>query len=703
MISLRISEIHASDVGKGYARLSASNMDELGINTWDLIEIGGKRKTVVRAMPIESNNHMEEESVIEIDLCTRENARVNIDDIVIVKKADSKNATKVILSPRNNNILYEPEKYKHLSNRLEGLPITVGDKININLPGLKSADFDVLSATPCNSVVVSHSTKVDIRKKQVGKIDATRITYDEIGGLNEQIQKIREMVELPLKFPQIFERLGIDPPRGVLLIGPPGSGKTLLAKAIAYETNANFQVVNGPEIIHKFYGESEAQIRNIFDVATRNQPSIIFLDELDAIAPKREKVSGDVEKRVVSQLLTLMDGLKERGNIIVIGATNLPDAVDPAIRRPGRFDREIHLNVPDHNARTEILHVHSKGMPLSDDIDFERLSELAQGFVGADIENLCKEAAIKSLRRTVPDLEFYDDSFDQKNIKPLQVKMNDFLDALKEIEPSAIREIFVEIPKVSWNDVGGLEQIKEKLAEAVILPLKHKDLFEEAHIKPPKGVLLSGPPGTGKTLLAKALSNQSNVNFISVKGAELLSKYVGESERSVREVFIKAKQVSPSIIFFDEIDAIAPSRSDSDTNKVSERVVSQLLAEMDGVEELVDVYVLAATNRIDMVDPALLRSGRFDLIVEMPAPTKNEILEILKIHTKNKPIDSDVKLTDLTSKMAGFTGADIELVCNRASILAIKNHLNSKKRVFKISKKHFISSIKEIKKRESIS
>ncbi|MEE9192926.1 MAG: AAA family ATPase, partial [Thermodesulfobacteriota bacterium] len=549
------------------------------------------------------------------------------------------------------------------------------------------------------SVVMKLSTKIEVKKKPVGKIDTSRLSYEDIGGLDNQINKIREMIELPLKFPQVFEKLGIVPPKGVLLIGSPGSGKTLLVKAIASETNANFQVINGPEIIHKFYGESEARIRKIFDVATKNQPSIIFIDELDAIAPRREKVSGEVEKRVVSQLLTLMDGLRERGNVIVIGATNIPEAVDPALRRPGRFDREINLGVPDHDSRVDILKIHSRSMPVSDDVDYERLAELTQGFVGADLENLCKEAAMVSLRRTIPDLEFYDDSFEFKDLKPLLVGIDDFLNALKDINPSAIREIFVEIPKISWNEVGGLAEVKEKLTDSVIMPLKHRDLFESANVKPPKGIMLTGPPGTGKTLLAKALANQSNVNFISIKGAELLSKYVGESEKAVREVFQKAKQVSPAIIFFDEMDALAPKRSDADSNRVSERVVSQLLTELDGIEELVDVFVLASTNRVDMVDPAILRSGRFDMIIEIPPPSESEILDILTIHTKQKPLEKDVNLKKLAAKLTGVTGADIELICNRASIISIRDHLKNKKRVLKVSNSHFDQSVKEFKDR----
>jgi transitional endoplasmic reticulum ATPase len=701
MISLKISEIHSKDAGKCYARISEKNMSALGIGTWDLVELGGKRKTVVRAIPLEENDYDngESESVIEIDFVTRENVRSEIDEILNIKKAKSSIGTKVVLCPKNNDILYSPEKFKLISTRLEGIPLTVGDKISVKLPGMMEEEFEVLNIKPTKSVVMKLSTKIEVKKKPVGKIDTSRLSYEDIGGLDNQINKIREMIELPLKFPQVFEKLGIVPPKGVLLIGSPGSGKTLLVKAIASETNANFQVINGPEIIHKFYGESEARIRKIFDVATKNQPSIIFIDELDAIAPRREKVSGEVEKRVVSQLLTLMDGLRERGNVIVIGATNIPEAVDPALRRPGRFDREINLGVPDHDSRVDILKIHSRSMPVSDDVDYERLAELTQGFVGADLENLCKEAAMVSLRRTIPDLEFYDDSFEFKDLKPLLVGIDDFLNALKDINPSAIREIFVEIPKISWNEVGGLAEVKEKLTDSVIMPLKHRDLFESANVKPPKGIMLTGPPGTGKTLLAKALANQSNVNFISIKGAELLSKYVGESEKAVREVFQKAKQVSPAIIFFDEMDALAPKRSDADSNRVSERVVSQLLTELDGIEELVDVFVLASTNRVDMVDPAILRSGRFDMIVEIPPPSESEILDILTIHTKQKPLEKDVNLKKLAAKMTGMTGADIELICNRASIISIRDHLKNRKRVLKISNNHFDQSVKEFKSR----
>ncbi|MGD9653461.1 MAG: AAA family ATPase, partial [Candidatus Dadabacteria bacterium] len=451
--------------------------------------------------------------------------------------------------------------------------------------------------------------------------------------------------------------------------------------------------------MHKFYGESEARLRDIFEIASRNQPSIIFLDELDAIAPKRDKVSGDVEKRIVAQLLSLMDGLKHRGNVVVIGATNLPSALDPALRRPGRFDREVSLDVPDRNGRAQILDIHTRGMPLDDDIELERLADMTHGFVGADIENLCREAAMKSLRKSLSEFEDADDGYLLQNgeITPVKVGMGDFMDALKEVEPSAIREIFVEISKITWDDIGGLKDIKEKLVEAVIWPFIHKDLFEITDTKAPKGILLCGPPGTGKTLLAKALANQSGANFISVKGAELLSKYVGESERAVREVFKKAKQVAPCIVFFDEIDALAPPRKESDGTRVSERVVSQMLTEMDGVEDLREVLILGATNRVDMVDPAILRSGRFDLILNIPYPSEEELYEILKIHTRGKPISKDSGLKELASRAAGLSGADIELLCQRASIIAIREHLKNRKKKLRITEKHFAEALDEIK------
>jgi transitional endoplasmic reticulum ATPase len=687
MLSLKIYEISVKDAGKGFARVDPKDMRALGVNPWDMIEIGGKRKTVVRVMQLEKS--LQGKSIVQVDGITRENARVGIDDRVFVKKVETESAIKIVLAPLNSELLFNGDDGKFLLSRLDGIPLTVGDRVRVTLPGSRNEDFQVLGTIPAQSVVVRPTTKIELRKKPKSKLDVSRVTYEDIGGLREQINKVRETVELPLRYPQVFERLGIAPPRGVLLVGPPGSGKTLLAKAVAHETNANFQLVNGPEIIHKFYGESEARLRDIFEVATRNQPSIIFMDELDAIAPKRDKVTGDVEKRVVAQLLALMDGLKDRGRVIVIAATNLPNMIDQALRRPGRFDREVSLDVPDRNGRLEILEVHTRGMPLAKDLDLERLADLTHGFVGADIENLCREAAMKALRNLLPDIDFEDGSLPYDNLMMLRVTMQDFMDALRGVEPSAIREIFVEIPKVTWNDVGGLDEIKEKLTEAVIWPLKYKDLFEATGTKAPKGILLYGPTGTGKTLLAKALANQSGVNFISIKGAELLSKYVGESENALREVFKKAKQVAPCTVFFDEIDALAPCRAETEGNRVSERVVSQLLTEMDGIEELRGVVVLAATNRVDMLDPALLRSGRFDLFLNIPLPDENALLQILKIHTRGKPLSRDVNLREMAGRIKDFSGADVELMCHRASIIAIKEHLKRGKGVLRIKQSHF--------------
>ncbi len=693
MITLKIAEISVKDAGKGLGRFDPTDMHALGIAAFDLIEIGGKRKTVVRAMPLEKSQRGQ--SLIQVDGITRENARVGIDDSVFVKKVESKQAIKVVLAPISDDLLLNGDNTDYLVSRLDGIPVTVGDRVRVTLPGSRIEEFQVLGVIPAESIVVRTATRIELRKKPKGKVDTSRVTYEDIGGLKEQIRKVREMVELPLRYPQVFERLGIDPPRGVLLLGPPGSGKTLLAKAVAHETNASFQAINGPEIIHKFYGESEARLRDIFEIAERNQPSIIFLDEIDAIAPKREKVSGEVEKRVVAQLLALMDGLKDRGRVIVVGATNLPSMLDSALRRPGRFDREVSLDVPDRNGRLEIFEVHTRGMPLADDVDLERLADITHGFVGADIENLCREAAMGSIRTMLPDIDFEGGNFPYDKLMGLRVEMEDFMDALRGVEPSAIREIFVEVPKVNWKDIGGLDEIKERLTEAVIWPIKYRELFEATQTKAPKGILLYGPPGNGKTLLAKAIANESGVNFISIKGAELLSKYVGESEHAVREVFKKAKQVAPCIVFFDEIDAIAPCRAGGDNTHVSERVVSQLLIEMDGVEELRGILVLAATNRVDMVDPALLRAGRFDLSLKISYPDEEALFEILRIHTHGKPLARDVNLREIAGSIKGLSGADVELLCQRASLIAIREHLSRGKGVLRITHLHFEEALKE--------
>lgn len=694
MISLRISEIHSRDCGKGYARISDSDMKDLGVSSWDLVQIDGRRKTVVRALPMDAENGGAD-AVIEIDFVTRENAGVELDDIVIVKKTDLEKANRVTLCPRNKAFLYDPAKSRHLSNRLEGIAVTAGDRLSVRMSGAASEDFDVLDTAPGASVVVSQKTRMDVVQRPRAKADSGKISYGDVGGLAGQIEKIREMIEFPARFPAIFEKLGVKPPRGILLTGPPGSGKTMLARAVACETNCGFQAVNGPEVIRRFYGESEAKLRDIFETAAKSQPSIIFLDEIDALAPRRDKATGDVEKRVVAQLLSLMDGLDGRGNVTVIAATNLPEALDPALRRPGRFDREIHLPVPDSKARLEIFQVHSAGMPLSKDVDLQRLSELSSGYTGADIENLCREAAMNSLADVVPDMEESAAS-DAERPFAVSVRMEDFLEALRNVHPSAIREIVAEIPRTSWDDVGGLEEVKSELVESVIWPMKHRNFYEAMDARSPKGILLHGPPGTGKTLLARALANKIEVNFISVKGAELLSKYVGESERAVREVFKKAKRVSPCIVFFDELDALCPRRSEGNPTRVSERVVSQMLAEMDGVEELPDVCALAATNRLDMIDPALLRPGRFDLALEIPPPGGEEVLEIVKIHTRKKPLAADVRIRQVAAKLEGRTGAEIQLACNRAALHAIREHMRRNRKVLKLCARHFDRALGEL-------
>jgi transitional endoplasmic reticulum ATPase len=668
MLKLKVAEALSKDVGRAMARMGPEDLRELQVSIGDTVELVGKRKTVCKAMP--AYREMRDQSWIQLDGLTRENAGAGLDEFVTVQKISCLGAQRVVLTPIN--ITPAERDMKYIGSLMDGLPVREGDHIRANLFGSRSADFKVESVSPNGPVLINPSTQLVIGKE---KEDARGhvISYEDIGGVKSQLQRIREMIELPLRYPEVFERLGIDAPKGVLLYGPPGCGKTLIARAIAQETEANFFSVSGPEIIHKFYGESEAHLRKIFEEATRKGPSIIFLDEIDAIAPRRETVVGDVEKRVVAQLLALMDGLAKRQHVIVIAATNLPNALDPALRRPGRFDREIAIPIPDRNGRLEILEIHSRGMPLASDVDRAYLAEITHGFVGADLEALCREAAMICLRRIMSGIDFELASIPYEELAKLEVRSEDFTSALREVEPSAIREVFVEIPNVLWQDVGGLEQVKEHLTEAVEWPLKYGHLFEKAGVKPSKGVLLSGPPGCGKTLLAKAIATESNVNFISVKGPALLSKYVGESERGVREVFHKARQAAPCIIFFDEIDALLPSRNaGSADSHVSERVLSQFLAEMDGVEELKAVLVLAATNRRDMLDPAVLRPGRFDQLIEIPLPNENERKEIFQVHLRNKPLASRVSAVQLASRTEGFSGADIAAVCNMAGLAAVR-------------------------------
>jgi transitional endoplasmic reticulum ATPase len=573
----------------------------------------------------------------------------------------------------------------------------------------RKVDLVVASVQPpASAVIITADTQIVIGEKPAAAVrEVPRITYEDIGGLQEEIRKIREMVELPLKYPELFERLGVEAPKGVLLYGPPGTGKTLLAKAVANETNAAFFSISGPEIMSKFYGESEERLREIFRQAEENAPSIIFIDEIDAIAPKREEVTGEVEKRVVSQLLALMDGLKPRGRVVVIGATNRPNAIDPALRRPGRFDREIEIGVPNKQGRLEILQIHTRGMPLAEDVDLEKIASVTHGFVGADLEALCKEAAMRALRRILPQIDFEKETIPAEILNKITVTMNDFMEALRDVEPSAMREVLVEVPTVKWEDIGGLADVKLELQEAVEWPLKYPEVFEHLDAKPPKGILLYGPPGTGKTLLAKAVANESEANFISVKGPELLSKWVGESERAVREIFRKAKQAAPSIIFFDEIDSIAPVRGGGyGDSHVTERVISQLLTEMDGLEELRGVVVIAATNRPDIIDPALLRPGRFDKLLYVPPPEIKARKEILKIHLKNKPLAEDVDIEELSKGTEGYTGADLAAVCNTAVMLAIREHImenknpdEAKKNVksIKVCRRHFEEALKKVK------
>jgi transitional endoplasmic reticulum ATPase len=642
--------------------------------------------------------------IIQIDGIIRDNAQTGIDDKVQIRKVEAHPANKIILTPMTLlGVRPEAEHSRYIGRLMEGMPITTGDRVRATLFGSKAQDFKVDSTIPDGPVIISSKTLLRIKEKGTPTRRDGKITYEDIGGLHKEIKRVREMIELPLRYPQVFDRLGIDAPKGVLLHGPPGCGKTLIARAVASETDAYFLSISGPEVIHKLYGDSEARLRQIFDQAAKNAPAIIFIDEIDSIAPKREKVVGDVEKRVVAQLLALMDGVKDRGQLIVIAATNIPNVLDPALRRPGRFDREISIGIPDKFGRLEILEIHTRGMPLADDVELERLAEITHGYVGADLEALCREAAMVALRRIIPNIDFSMDSIPYEALLELNVTMDNFRRAFAEIEPSTTREVFTEVPDVKWDDIGGLEVIKQELQEAVEWPLKHGGAFEHANINPPKGILLYGAPGTGKTMLAKAVATESEANFISIKGPELMSKWVGESESGIREVFRKARQASPCILFLDELDAMAPSRSGGTSDShVSERVVSQILTEMDGIEDMRGVVVLAATNRLDIIDTALLRPGRFDLLLKLPFPDEAARKAILAVHTKDKPLADDIDWNELVKATDGRVGADIELICRRAAMLAIREFLGNKDNLdngkpdyspIKIRMKHFLEAI----------
>jgi len=702
-LTLRVADAYQRDVGRGIARVDPKVVDQLGLTSGDVIQIVGKKKTTALSWPgYESDSG---KGTIRIDGYLRNNAGVSIDDKVTIRKIEAKIAQRLTLAPTEPLRIVGGEEY--LSQILEGRVLARGDYVPINVMGRK-IDLVVTHTTPtAEAVIVTDQTQVTVGEQVKEAPRAIpRIAYEDIGGLRPVIQKVREMIELPLRHPELFERLGVEAPKGVLLHGPPGTGKTLLAKAVASETNANFYSIGGPEIMSKFYGESEERLREIFKEAQENAPSIIFIDEIDSIAPKREEVTGEVEKRVVSQLLSVMDGLQSRGKVVVIGATNRINSIDPALRRPGRFDREIEIGVPDRDGRLEILQIHTRGMPL-EDVDLKKLADVTHGFVGADLEALAKEAAIRALRRILPEINLEAENIPAEVLNKIIVRMSDFQEALKEVEPSAMREVLVEVPDIKWDDIGGLEGVKEELREAIEWPLKYPELFAQMNAVPPKGLLLYGPPGTGKTLLAKAAANESEANFISVKGPELLNKYVGESEKAVREVFRKARQASPCIIFFDEIDSVAPLRgSGTGDSNVTERVISQFLTEMDGLEELRNVVIIAATNRPDIVDPALLRPGRFDRMLLVPPPDLEARKQIFRIHTKKTPLADDVKLDDLARKTEGYTGADIASICNTAVMLSIKEHIgkakdpeDAKKKAkgLKVAKRHFDEAMQKVK------
>ncbi|MEM3555660.1 MAG: CDC48 family AAA ATPase [Candidatus Micrarchaeia archaeon] len=688
-IELKVVEAYQNDVGRGIVRIDSKARKLLEVTTGDIVEIKGKKITA--AVVWQAHPQDEGLNIIRMDGSIRQNAGVGLHDKVFVRKAEPKEAKKVVLAP-SEAIRYSPGFDEFIKKRLVGRAVTKGDTIFVGVFGT-SLPLVVALVQPQGVVVINEATEVILKEepmKDVGRI--AQITYEDIGGLKEEIQKIREMVELPLRHPELFERLGIEPPKGVLIYGPPGTGKTLLAKAVANESEAHFIDIAGPELVSKFVGESEERLREVFRQAEENAPAIIFMDEIDAIAPKREEVTGEVERRMVSQLLALMDGLKTRGQVIVIGATNRPNSIDPALRRPGRFDREIEIGVPDRNSRKEILQIHTRNMPLDKDVDLDELANITHGFTGADISSLCKEAAMKSLRRVLPKINLEEEFIPPQILEELKVTRDDFFNAMRDIQPSALREVFVEIPNVKWEDVGGLENVKRELKEAVELPLKNPEKFTKMGIRPVRGIMLVGMPGTGKTLLAKAVATESEANFISVKGPEFLSKWVGESERAVRELFRKARMAAPCIIFIDEIDAVASARGAFDEGtRVTERVVNSLLTELDGLQNLKNVVVLAATNRPDMVDPALLRPGRFDKIIELPAPDEEARYQIFKIHTRGMPLAKDVDLKLLAKKTEGYTGADIEGVCREAGMNALRADASE------VTSAHFSDALKAIK------
>ncbi len=674
-LRLTVAEARRDDVGRGIVRVDPETLRQIGASPGDVLEIEGRTKTVAKAMP--TFKEARGQQVIQIDGVGRTNAGVALGQKASIKKVVHAVARRVVVAPMGVGALHEDE-IEHTARRLDGLAVKTGDRVRIALFGGNHRDFHIVRTEPDRPVIIHPETLLTVENARGGAVSQASsaeediVTYDDLGGMEREVARIREMIELPLTHPEIFDRLGMTPPKGVLLHGLPGCGKTLLARAVAHEADAAFIYVSGPEIIQKFYGESEAQLRKIFDDARKRAPCIIFFDEIDSLAPKRDRVEGEVEKRVVAQLLALMDGLKSRGDVIVMAATNRPNSIDPALRRPGRFDREIAIGIPNEHARREILEIYARGMPLSEGVDLTDLAATTHGFTGADLNALCREAAMAALRRQLPELSLGSGPIPYEALMTMEVKMSDFHEALSEVAPSGLREVAVEVPNVRWEDVGGLESVKETLRETIAWPLSQPLLFEKIGLQPPRGILLYGPPGNGKTLLVKALASQTNLNFISVKGPELLSKYIGESEQGVRELFARARHAAPCIVFLDEIDALAPKRGLDGRSPVTDRVVSQLLTELDGVEALKDVWVIAATNRLDIIDDALLRPGRLDFHLEVARPDRDARAAILKVHLSKKPMDEKINLAALAELTAGMSAAEIRFLCDRAALNAIR-------------------------------
>ena len=697
-IELKIEEMPQNYVGNGVAIIDPQIIEENNLQAGQILELSANKKTHVKlwsGFPEDRNS-----GTIRIDGVTRYNIGASIGEKISINVVEGSNAEQIILSPTEK--IHAEGLHEYMSSLYQEHVFTTGDTVIVSTQMGSKIQLIVTGTKPSKPVIVTENTIFKLGNITKPKdLSIPRITYDELGGLKNEVQKIREMVELPMRHPELFEKIGIESPKGVLLYGPPGTGKTLLAKAVAGETNSHFTSLSGPEIMAKHYGESEERLREIFKQAEENAPSIIFIDEIDSIAPKREEVSGELERRIVSQLLTLMDGMKSRGKIIVIAATNRPDSIDPALRRPGRFDREIEIGIPDDEGRLQILNIHTRGMPLDTDVNIKQIAKTTHGFVGADLEVLCKEAAMRSLRRILPEINLEEEKVSKEVLQKIKITKNDFTDALKEVRPSALREVLVQIPDVSWDDVGGLDELKDELREAVEWPIKHKEAYDYVNVETPKGVLLHGPPGTGKTLIAKALAKMTESNFISIKGPELLSKWVGESEKGVREIFRKARQVAPCIIFLDEVDSLVPRRGSGNSDShVTENIVSQILTEIDGLEELHNVLIIGATNRLDIVDEALLRPGRFDRIIEVGNPDSKGRKHIFEIHTKKKPLESNVDIKKLVEITDGFSGAEIASITNRAALVALKRYVSGKSqniKEIKITQQDLIDAVDKVR------